>query len=154
MSEGEESEFDEEGYWKDAASAEWSVREVFRKDEATRDTVLQILASGGVPDWTLDISNELLEYQDDLLTLEQEVLELFGENLVGQESANFKEEKESKEFRILELQTQMEEIKVRLHDALSELVVREEEDDESAQQKHSVGFVADVSSDQAALPAD
>jgi hypothetical protein len=48
----------------------------------------------------------------------------------------------------------MEEVKVPLLDALHKLVVQEEEDDESAQQKHSVGFVADVSSDQPALPAD
>lgn len=68
MSEGDESdEFDEEGYWKDAARAEWSIREVFREDEPTRDTVLEILSTGGVPEWILEISNELLDYQDDLM---------------------------------------------------------------------------------------
>lgn len=48
----------------------------------------------------------------------------------------------------------MEEIEPQLREALEELLVRDEEDDESAQQKHSVGFVAEGSSDQLAISVD
>lgn len=151
---GEEDEFDEEGYWKDAARAEWAIRHLYPEGDESREILLEILTNGGVPEWTLEISNEFLEYQDEVVEAEQALLELFGENLVGEEPDEFKEDKERLEYRILELQSQMEEIKPQLREALEELIVRDEEDDESAQHKHSVGFVADGSSDQLAISVD
>lgn len=42
----------------------------------------------------LEISNEFLEYKDEIVESEQALLELYGENQVGEESEEFKEEKE------------------------------------------------------------
>lgn len=142
---GSEEDFDEEGYWREVTEAEWPIRHLFQDDETSRDIIVKILLSGGVPEHNVEMAGDYQLLLDEKTQLELEVLELYNKNHVGEESPKFEEKKEKAEFRIEELVVEIEEMEEELRKALSELITdRGEENVESAQQKHSVGFAVDT----------
>jgi hypothetical protein len=144
--EEEYEEPDEEGYWAEVSTAVWPIRELFKDEEAERDIIVEMLQAGDLPYWMIRKANAYSDLVEEAVEIDEKILELLAEEVAGEEGEDktfYQERLDNLDFNLNEIECEKEEIKQQLREALKELV-RDKEDDPSAQPKHSVGFSGEV----------